>query len=262
MKSTQAPAALLTALLFAALLGHSVTHADTLQVLEPPRRIPEVSGPVYRKVKSIPYPNRSFYISKGILGGIAFGKYKKDGDDFSLFQWQGEGTYFYQPYFSAGVAGKITAGEPSDLTQEINTRYQVLVRFHHAWSHVAVYGGPQLGLDNLNFFSQPPDDTTSILDNSRKNTNPSLGLDLGMGWKIHPFLGLTMGAICEYSTEQALNIRLMPGFAVDLLTFADEMREVVPALYVFVEYQAGYLTLEQRGRRQDWSLVAGLGLAF
>ncbi len=235
--------------------------ADT-DVSEPPRRIPEPTGPVYRKVKSIPYPNRSFYISRGILGGIAFGLYRKDGNDFSLFQWQGETTYFYRPYFSAGIGGRITAGEPSDLRQEIHTRYLGITRFHRAWSHAALYGGVQVGVANLNFFTKPPDDTTTVLETSRNNTEPSLALDLGFGWKIFPFVGLTLGANLEYTTEQSVNLRVLPGIAVDLLAFADEMRGIVPALYLFMEYQAGFLPLEKRGERQDRSVVVGIGLAF
>jgi hypothetical protein len=224
--------------------------------------------PSSRTIHSIAYPNGSLYMSRGITGAFLGGKHRNLGEDQSLYQWQGELMYYYQPYFSGGAGFKITAGEPSDTAQKIFNRYFLNVRFHHAWDDVATYAGLQLGMGNLNILTGSPKDTK--IKTPIKNTKPTLGLDLGGGWKLSKYLGLTLGSNLEYSlvdeegvgTTNALNLHINPGLALDLLTFTDTLRELVPALYVYVEYQGGFLIFERSGHRQDQAAVLGLGLAF
>ncbi len=231
----------------------------------------EEAGPVHsteRIIQSIAYPNGALYMSRGITGAFLGGQHKNLGEDQSLYQWQGELGYYYTPYFSGGVGFKITAGEPSDSAQKIFNRYFLNVRLHHAWDKIAAYGGLQFGMGNLNILTGSPSD--SLIKAPIKNTKPTLGLDLGLGWKFSRYLGLTLGNNLEYSlvdeegvgASNALNIHVNPGLAVDLLAFTDNLRELVPALYFYVEFQRGILIFEKKNKREDQAGVMGLGLAF
>jgi hypothetical protein len=233
-----------------------------------PKRIPDLVGPVFREMRSVPYPNGALYMSRGLTGAFMGGKHTNLGEDFSLYQWQGELGYFYTSYFSGGVGFKITAGEPSDTAQKIFNRYFINMRFHHSWNEAALYLGGQLGMGNLNILTGSAKDTK--IKTPIKNTKPTLGLDFGSGWKFSRYLGATLGANLEYSlvdeegvgTTNALNLHINPGVSLDLLAFTETLRELVPALNVNVEYQAGFLIFEKSGHRQDRATVIGVGLAF
>lgn len=231
----------------------------------------EVEGPVRsteRIIQSIAYPNGALYMSRGITGAFLGGKHKNLGEDQSLYQWQGELGYYYTPYFSGGAGFKITAGEPSDSAQKIFNRYFLNVRLHRAWNKAAVYAGLQLGMGNLNILTGSPSD--SLIKTPIKNTKPTLGLDLGGGWKFSRYVGLTLGNNLEYSlvdeegvgVSNALNIHVNPGLALDVLAFTDTMRELVPAFYIYVEFQRGILIFEKENKREDQAGVIGIGLAF
>jgi hypothetical protein len=228
-------------------------------------------GPVRsteRVIQSIAYPNGALYMSRGITGAFLGGKHKNLGEDQSLYQWQGELGYYYTPYFSGGAGFKITAGEPSDLEQKIFNRYFLNVRLHHAWEKVAVFAGLQFGMGNLNILTGSPKD--SLINAPIKNTKPTLGLDLGGGWKFNKYLGLTLGNNLEYSlvdeegvgVSNALNIHINPGLALDILAFTDTLRELVPAFYIYVELQRGFLIFEKGNKTDDQAGVMGVGLAF
>jgi hypothetical protein len=235
-----------------------------------PKRIPDVTGKVFHEVLSIPYPNGAIYLSRGISGAFLGGKHHNLGDPQSLFQWQGEIGYFYTPWFSGGAGYKIIAGEPSNTEQKIVNRYFLLTRFHKAWNRVAIYAGPQLALDNLNVLSGAQTASDSVLRAPIKNTNAGLGLDLGLGWKFSRWVGFTMGSNVQYSlvgeedskNNNALNLHILPGFAVDILSFTETLRELVPAMYVTVEFQEGFLLFEKSGHRNDQAAIMGIGLAF
>lgn len=244
---------------------------------EPPR-IQALSEPVIHEVKSIPYPNGAIYVKRGLTGAFLGGKHKNQGEDQSLFQWQGELGYFYTPYISGGLGFRITAGEPSSSAQKIFNRYFLNVRVHRAWENLALYVGPQLGMGNLNILTDSTRDTTKTgdkglgagLKNIPSNTKPTLSLDAGMGWKLSRYLAVTFGTNMEYSfvTEEgvgwsnALNLHLNPGLSFDLLAYADSWRDLVPALYVNIEFQSGYLIFEKSGHRLDQAGVLGLSLSL
>lgn len=221
-----------------------------------------------RVIRSIAYPNGALYMSRGITGAFLGGQHKNLGEDQSLYQWQGELGYYYTPYFSGGVGFKITAGEPSDSAQKIFNRYFLNLRMHQAWDKIAAYAGLQFGMGNLNILTGSPSD--SLIKAPIRNTKPTLGLDLGLGWKFSRYLGFTLGNNLEYSlvdeegvgVSNALNIHLNPGLAVDLLAFTDNLRELVPALYFYVEFQRGILIFEKKSKREDQAGVMGFGLAF
>lgn len=221
-----------------------------------------------RIIRSIAYPNGALYMSRGISGAFLGGRHKNLGEDQSLYQWQGELGYYYTPYFSGGAGFRITAGEPSDSAQKIFNRYFLNVRLHKAWNRAAGYAGLQLGMGNLNILTGSPKD--SLIKAPIKNTKPTLGLDLGGGWKFSKYVGLTLGNNLEYSlvdeegvgVSNALNIHVNPGLAVDLLAFTDNLRELVPALYFYVEFQRGILIFEKKNKREDQAGVMGFGLAF
>jgi len=113
-----------------------------------------------KKEYPIPYPNRSIYLSTGIVGSLGFGIYRVDGryilDGISykpspIFQWQGEGSFYYKPYLSGGVSSKIIAGEPTENSTMVDNRYMAFFRFHHRIKNFAAFIGPTVGLHNLAF---------------------------------------------------------------------------------------------------------------
>ena len=237
-----------------------------------PKRPPQSDGPAIRVVRSVPYPAGAMHLDRGITGAFLGGKHQNMGEQQSLYQWQGEVGYYYQPWFSGAVAFRIKAGEPSDKRQKILNRYFLLMRFHKAWSNTAVYIGPQLGLDNLNVLDGTPNikDSVSIIRKPIDTTNASLSLDIGGGWKFSRWVGATLGSSLEYSLvgeeglphNNSLNIHVSPGIAVDVLAFTESFRELVPALYINVEFQVGFLLLEKNRHRHDQAAILGIGLAF
>lgn len=239
---------------------------------DPPRPIPPVKSAPLREVRSIALPGGSMHLRQGIIGGFLGGKYRNPGENKSLYQWQGEAAYFYKPWLSGGASFKIIAGEPSDVEQKVQNRYFINLRFHKAWPTLGLYAGPQLGLENLNILTGAPgvDTLAEAIKEPFRNTNASLGLEMGGGWKFSRWVGLTMGSLAEYSLVgrpgttfgDNLNIRLSPGIAVDLLAFTDNLRKVVPALYLHVEGQVGFLLFERAERNTDQAILMGIGLAF
>lgn len=240
---------------------------------EPPRPIPAVEGPVFREVRSIPYPTGALYVERGISGAFLGGKYQNLGDEQSLFQWQGEMGYFYTRWLSAGLAFKIRAGEPDTTKQEVFNRYYAHLRFHKNWARAAIYIGPQIGVDNLNILTGTPDKDSvvgTVIERPINNTNAGLGIESGMGWKFARWGGATLGAIAEYSLVGTtnslfgndLNLRLVPGLAIDVLSFTDTLRELVPALYVNMEFSTGFLLFQRGGKNNDQAFMLGVGLAF
>lgn len=237
---------------------------------EPPRPIPPQDSLVLREVRSIPYATGALYISKGITGAFLGGKYRNLGEDKSLYQWQGEAGFFYTDWFSAGLAFKIQAGEPSDLEQKVFNRYYGHMRIHKAWTKLAIYTGLQVGVDNLNVLTGTPDGVDTLVQRPIDNTNAGLGLEMGGGWKAGRWWGLTLGTVTEYSLVgdshslfgNDLNLRVNPGVAIDVLAFTDTLRELVPALYVNLEFQMGFLLLQRGRRNNDQAFMMGVGLAF
>jgi hypothetical protein len=253
------PALLLLAFLAPVRAGHS---DDTARVMADP------NAPALKDIRSIPYPNGALYLRRGLTGAFLGGRHRNPGEDLSLYQWQGEMGYFYTPSFSGGVGFKITAGEPSDSAQKIFNRYFLNMRLHHSWDMAAIYLGTQLGIGNLNILKDSPDDK-EVRDRI-DNTKPTLGLDLGGGWKFSRFVGATLGAHLEYSLvdeegvgwTNALNLHVNPGIALDLLAFTGTLKELVPAFYLYLEYQSGFLIFEKSDLKQDHATVIGVGLAF
>ena len=235
--------------------------------VEPLPRLPRdsIRAPV---VRSVPYPNGAMYLSRGITGTFMGGKRGLTYDQNWLFQWQGELSYYYTSWFSGGVAFRIIAGEPNSVQQKIVNRYFAHVRFHKAWEKAAVYVGPQIGVGNINILTDSLSEQTGL--EPIKNTKPTFSLDFGGGWKFSRYLGLMFGSNLEYSlvdedkngVTNSLNMHIAPGLALDVLSLAPSMRELVPALYVFAEPQTGFLLSEARGSRRDFAFVGGVGLAF
>ncbi|MDB5049304.1 MAG: hypothetical protein JWO30_2375 [Fibrobacteres bacterium] len=235
----------------------------------------EADGTAPRKLHAIPYPNGALYLNRGISGAFMGGKHRNLGEKSSLYQWQGELGYFYKPWLSGGLGFKITAGEPSSAEQKIFNRYFIQVRFHKTWEKMSLYVGPQLGMGNLNLLSDSSADSTkSPLENTGPikigNTKPTLGLELGGGWMFNKYVGFTLGNHLEYSlvdeegvgVTNALNLHINPGLAIDILAFTETLRDLIPAMFVNIEFQSGFLIFEKSGHRQDQAGVLGIGLAF
>ena len=219
------------------------------------------------EVRSVPYPNGAMYLDHGIAGTFMGGKRGVVGEN-NLFQWQGELSYYYTPYFSGGLSFRIIAGEPTDTKQTILNRYFAHARFHKAWNGFAVYAGPQIGVENINIL------TDSVKQKKvfepLRNTKPSLGLDFGGGWKFSQYFGATLGGTAEYSfvdevesgNTNAINLHISPGVSLDVIALTETLKALVPAFFVYAEYQAGFLISQESGQRQDQAYVMGVGLAF
>lgn len=226
------------------------------------------------QIPSIPYPNGAIYLERGLAGAFLGGKHRNFGDKQSLYQWQGELSYFYTPHFSGGVSFKITAGEPSDTLAKIVNRYFVQCRFHQTFHAFAFFVGPQIGMENLNIIkgnlpdSLSPTAIKNPIQPFTPNTKPSLGLDFGVGWKFSRWVGLTYGNSLEFSfvgedgKENTLNLHFNPGLAVDILSFTQSLRKLVKALYVIAELQDGTLLNERYTHNRDRSIIVGVNLAF
>lgn len=218
-------------------------------------------------VRSIPYPNGGLYVEQGIAGAFMFGKRGVVGEN-NLFQWQGELSYFYTPNFSGGLSFRIIAGEPTNTKQTIFNRYFAHARFHKAWEKVAIFVGPQIGVGNINILTDSIGKKKAL--DPLRNTKPTVALDVGGGWKASRYFGATVGANAEYSlvdevgvgTTNALSLHVSPGISLDLLALTDSLSQLVPAFYVYVEYQSGFLISQKSGQRQDQAYVMGVGLAF
>lgn len=228
---------------------------------------------------AIPYPNGALYVNRGISGAFLGGRHKNVGDTGSLYQWQGDLGYFYKPWLSGGLGFRITAGEPSSKAQKIFNRYFINLRAHHSWNDAAAgYVGVQFGVGNLNLLTDSAsNDTikTSVnlpkgLGTPIKNTKPTMSLDLGVGWRFSKYVGFTLGNNLEYSlvdeegvgTTNGLNLHVNPGLALDLLAFSEGLRNLVPAMFVNIEFQSGFLIFEKNGHKLDQSGVLGVSLAF
>lgn len=251
---------------------HAVRGDELFDDEEPPKPIPDQVGRVYREVRSIPYASGGMYVEKGITGAFSGGKYQNLGEDQSLFQWQGELGYFYTPWFSAGLAFKINAGEPSFEQQKVFNRYYANGRFHKAFRKASLYAGLQIGVDDLNVLSGAPDRDSigTQFQKSIDDIQAGLGIELGAGWKFSRWAGLTLGTVGEYSLVSDensfygndLNLRVVPGIAIDVLAFTDTLRELVPALYVNMEFQGGFLLLQRGQKNNDRAYMLGMALAF
>jgi len=235
--------------------------------VEPRPRLPldSIRAP---ETRSVPYPNGAIYLAHGITGAFMGGKRGLSRDKNFLFQWQGDLSYFYTPWFSGGMAFRIVAGEPNSDRQKIINRYYAQGRFHKSWENAAVYVGPQIGVGNINIL------TDSIAKQHGlepiKNTKPTLALDFGGGWKFSRFVGLTFGSNLEYSlaaedqsgVTNSFNMHVVPGLALDVLTLTPHLRKLVPAFYAYMESQTGFLLSTGSGNRMEYAFVGGLGLAF
>ena len=222
---------------------------------------------------SIPYPNAGMYLYRGIYGSFAGGRYQATdsaGPRDPLFQWQGEIIYFYTNWFSSGMSYKINAGEPSDSSQEVKNRYILVARFHKAWPTAAVFTGMTLGLDDVTVSLTPSTDSASALVEPLKETNASLGFEVGGGWKFSRYVSATLGQRLDVSLvrqnesdrNRSLNFRTSPGVALDVLKLAPSLREQVKGLYALFEFQYGQQLLESGTWRRDFAWITGASIAF
>jgi hypothetical protein len=221
------------------------------------------------KVSSVPYPNGAIYLGRGITGTFMGGRRALDEETQYSFQWQGELSYYYSSSISGGLGFRIIAGEPNSDKQKIVNRYFLHLRYHKAWEKVALYAGPQVGLGNFNVKLDSLG-TLNRLDSSLEETKPTVALDFGGGWKFSRPLGLTLGTNLEYSmvdedrpgVNNSMNLHVFPGISWDILSLAGSLRALVPAFYVHVETQVGFLLSEATGPKSDIAYIGGLGLAF
>ena len=222
---------------------------------------------------SIPYPSAGMYLYRGIYGSFAGGRYQatdSSGPRDPLFQWQGEIVYYYTDWFSSGMSYKINAGEPSDSSQEVKNRYILVARFHKAWPTAAVFVGLNLGVDDVTVSLTPSTDTVNALVEPLKETNASVGVEAGGGWKFSKYVGATLGQRMDVSLvrqnesdrNRALNFRTSPGVALDILKMAPSLREQVKGLYGLFEVQFGQQLLESGTWRRDIAWITGISLAF
>jgi len=196
------------------------------------------------KMSAIPYPNRSLYLEEGIVGSLGFGLYKVngkyvlDGNSYrpsAVFQWQGEGSYYYKPFISGGVSSKIIAGEPTENSTMVDNRYMTFVRFHHRIHNFAIYAGPTVGLHNLTFEADSIRERQKDIDISI----PALryGLEIGLGLRLNKALGLTSGVEIEHSITEEFLHRYSLGVALDILYLWPHIGELANGFFLLFEYK-------------------------
>jgi hypothetical protein len=250
-------------ILLAATIGFTESFAASSIANEPtrPRRL------------SIPLPGGSMYMPEGLVGVFGGGRMRDLNESLSLYQWQGEVSYAYKPWMSAGVGFRIKAGEPNSEQQKVENRYFGQVRFHKAFRKVDLYAGPQIGVDDLNLTESTPDSTgENLLSETFSKIGAGLGLEFGLGYKPFPWGGITLGHRFEWSlgnltaltpdASQTFNFRAFPGLNVDLLHWMPALGKSVHAFYLFVEAQSGYSFVVGDRRRVETALVGGGALGF
>lgn len=237
---------------------------------------PELSAPPpSRRVEiSIPYPNASMYLYRGIYGSFAGGR-AREADTAAaqtwqdpLFQWQGEVGYFYTEWFSGAVGFRINAGAPSDSQQTVENRYYVSTRFHKAGPRAAGYAGLRLGVDDVNFSLRTRDSTD--LTRPFRETNAAVGLEAGGGWKFSRYAGFTLGqrlgvSLVRQSADnphRGLTFVTQPGVAVDMVRVNPALGRHVKAFYLLTEFQFGQVLSETGGWHKQIAWITGLSIAF
>ena len=231
---------------------------------------PAVNGSSHSDTEtSIAMPGGSMYMSRGIYASLAGGQNNNSGESQSLFQWQGEVSYYYTHWFSGGAGFKMLAGQPSDSSQVIQNRFFVLNRFHKSWSRASAYLGVQIGMDDLNVSLSPLD--TGNFRQPLRELNAGMGIELGGGWKFSRFVGATfaerfeasfVGEATDNPEAGSASFRTLPGIALDILALAPPLKKNVKAFYAFTEFQFGELLLENQSRKRDFSWITGFSVAF
>jgi hypothetical protein len=232
--------------------------------------------------RSIPYPNRSMYLDKGITGSVGFGYFEAEGQFYrgkAMFQWQGEGSFYYASYLSGGASAKIIAGEPSDSSTQVENRYVGFIRLHKRLSSLAAFLGLFAGLYNLEFSLESAGGELSQKDSGDVNTALfDFGLDIGTGWKFSSPLGITFGTQLEQVTDapslfkfvtgkklaytESL-LRLNPGINLDLLFVFSELRNLCKGAYLSLEMQYAFIhDLENPRRDEEFIIILGGSVAF
>ena len=226
--------------------------------------------------KSIPLPNRSIYVERGVVGSLAFGVFLAKGNwykDSFLLQWQGEGSYFYTKNISGGLSAKIIAGEP-DSAAQVENRYVGFIRIHKCFSNLGLYAGPFAGIYNLEFSTDDPqrnDIQLTLLD---------YGLESGIGWKFIPLVGGTLGIQAEQvlypkslfdvilRERDKINIseslfRVLIGINLDLREIWPQLKTICKGAYLSVEWQYSFISdLDFPIRKNDNVFMIGSSTAF
>ncbi len=219
---------------------------------------------------SIPYPNRSIYLEEGLVGSLGFGLYNVLGEytvkgqtynHSSLFQWQGEGSFYYKPWISGGASSKIVAGEPTRSSAQVDSRYVLFTRLHKRLGPMAFFIGPTLGLHSLEFEadSTSPEDRPIQLSESYFK----YGLEAGGGIRMGRALGLTYGTEVEHSLLRELLIRFNGGFSLSINYLWPQLAKSTKGFFLMWELQYAMLS-DSRGpkREREYVLVVGSAVAF
>jgi hypothetical protein len=270
----------LVVMLFTGMLAWSAATAQAPKTAPVQKPVPKplVKPPSRSQVEiSIPYPNAGMYLYRGIYGSFAGGRFHETElvlDDTAgaevwkdpIFQWQGEVSYFYTDWFSAGFGFKINSGETQGK-QFVENRYFLLSRMHYAWRKAAVYGGLSLGVNDVSISLGAVD--TGGFDEPLQATNAAIGLEAGGGWKFSKYVGATLGQRVDVSLapnvisgERTISFHTQPGLALDMTKVTPSLRESVKALYILAETQFGQKLVDEGDWTQDFAWILGISLAF
>lgn len=191
--------------------------------------------------KNIPLPRQTAYTGKGLSIGIAGGVYNPTDDCDCVGNWQGQLEYFYTPTISAGMDVRFLGGDLDSDVMIMYQRYRLNMRFHKVFENLDMYLEPVFGLENTSisefreqvsshktgnrldgWSSSLPQDTIendSIRGKCEKMFSLdgfSLGVGLGLGYRINELWGLTGSALLEYNFARAVQLTLTPGVALNL----------------------------------------------
>lgn len=212
-------------------------------------------------------------MEQGLIGTFAGGRMRDLNESLSLYQWQGEIAFAYKPWLTAGAGFRIKAGEPNTDQQKVENRYFVVARFHKAFRKVDLYGGPQIGVDDLNLTESTPDTTgENLISDTFNKIGAGLGIEFGVGYKPFPWGGITLGHRFEWSlgnltaltpdASETFNFRAFPGLSFDILHWTPDLGRSVHAFNLFLEAQSGYSFVVGARRRVETALVGGFTLGF
>jgi hypothetical protein len=227
----------------------------------------------------IPYPKCSMHLERGLLISISFGVKKPKNNFFSnknlhrmdhnLFQWRGEGSFYYTPWLSGGASAQILAGEPSGISTEVENRYTVFARLHRRFGAMSLFAGPFFGLYNLEFSVDSSEALPEPAENKGvdiHNTHEALvdyGLSVGWGWKTFPSVGLSAAGSIEHVVSSELLFQYGAGINLDIMQYWPGMKGLTQGFFLGLEWQFERIfDWEYPRRKKSHSISFSTGVGF
>ncbi len=228
----------------------------------------------------IPYPGGNMYMEQGITATVGAGihKARNSGDDHlwdftdKMFQWQGEGSFYYTPKISGGASAIIVAGESTPKTSQVENRYTAFIRYHFHSNRIAAYIGPFVGLYNLDFSEDTKSESTPDVSDTKgqqihdmKTAILDYGVSVGTGYKPSKYVGFTVGGRVEQAWNGGLGdsmaetlFKLYPGMSVDIVSLFPGVVDQAKGFFFHVGVQWAYV-IDAEDPKREFEEVFVLG---